>query len=78
MPQGLPKPQMTRDILNQLYNDVIQNNLKMGREIKNLTAPNGSTVSNVIPGGWGSIAQISVDGETGDIKGIHRVPTSED
>ena len=42
----------------------------MGKEIKNISAPNGSKISGVIPGGWGSIAQISVDGETGDIKNI--------
>lgn len=50
----------------------------MGREIKNIVAPNGKKIENVNPGGWGSVAHIAVDGESGDIKNIERVPTKED
>ena len=50
----------------------------MGREIKNIVAPNGKNVTNITPGGWGSVAHIAVDGESGDIKNIERVPTKED
>jgi hypothetical protein len=32
----------------------------------------------VTPAGWGSIAHIAIDGESGDIKGVDRVPTKED
>lgn len=62
----------------KLMNDVIYKNHKMGKEIKNITAPNGKILSGIIAGGWGSIAQIAVDGDTGDIKNISRVPTKDD
>ena len=39
----------------------------MGREIKNIVAPNGKKITNITPAGWGSIAHIAVDGESGDI-----------
>lgn len=67
-----------QDMLNHLFNDVIQKNVKMGREIKNIIAPNGKKIKNITPSGWGSVAHISVDGESGDIKNIERVPTKED
>ena len=52
--------------------------MKMGEEIKNITAPNGRKIEDTIARGWGSMAQISIDGNTGDVKDIKRLTTRED
>ena len=60
------------------YQQVILQNQKMGDELKAVTAPNGNMILGLIPQGWGSIAQVKVDGATGDIGGIERVETPQD
>lgn len=53
-------------------------NQRMGEVLEGVKAPNGKILSGVIAKGWGSIAKVSVDQESGDIGNIERVETPED
>lgn len=50
----------------------------MGDILVGVKAPNGNVLSDIIADGWGSIAKVSVDPQSGDIGNICRQETPED
>ena len=50
----------------------------MGEILSGVKGPNGKVLEDCVAYGWGSIAKVKVDQDSGDIENIERIETPED